>query len=980
MIETKFCRVVLAGCAMMSLSAWAGTLLAPGLELPAFTGGARSYAVTTRGDWVRENFRAEVTVTLRSGHGGNGCAFFGLGKGVADPSNYGEPTVKPALLFRVAPDDFAGGQMAITLNGVKAADEVHLGDGTHRLRLSWDAARKCAWLQIHPNGNGGAGDNVFVAKETVSIAVGTVDFGADARLFVGGAEGVSFSSFTVDALSEQELRKLPRSDRFASDPSARTWLPVAGASALPKGEGAVAPVDDFLKDLKATLRPVVCFYEGPRLQAARPLPGGKLELPNSRWELAVVAAPVTGDPDARDVTVSVTLREGGALSAGIAAAFDFSAWSTNNYVLIPASVYNGNRFRTVGRGYCAGLDQADYYRKDLPLTQTVVPRLSIDAGAPSKLEVAACNVTTPAICVQDRATRRGFILLAEQAGRNADGDFIRKSNGEIMDNALAVEESADRSHATLVVGAPGVRESKPEFIGFSESPDRGMAWKAGDRVVLKLRVYSFASPGIPSLLDKFMSVRKAVTGSNRPRCLAPASQVGQWMAARIDSRFLTSPAASFYCPENGPWIAFGWIGGWIDTFPMLALGDDMHLQRVTQTFDHGLKAQTSAGYFHYAIDAHDNVTFREPRPDMNLSRTTGDILYWMIKQFEVLKAQGRGQAIKPAWETSMRRQADALVATWRKNGEWGKMINVKTGEVSEYNTTGGATCIGGLALAARYFNNPDYLKIAAEAADFYYERDFVRQGLTSGGCADILQNPDSETAAGFMTSLMALYEVTGDGAWLEKSRNLANLAATWTVSYDYELPKFTELGGLGAKLAGVYWASTQNKHGAPGICTSSGDPLFKIFRATGDRRYAEMMRDIIAAHGESIRPGGFTNERLTYCDADSRGSRGGHVTGWNETNGMLMSQELPGIYLRTDIDRFFVFDSVDAIVVSRTASGVKIAINNATPFDAQVTIFAENGVQAQKPQGYTAFLKWPKVAVKAGETRTIEVGADGTVK
>ena len=50
-----------------------------------------------------------------------------------------------------------------------------------------------------------------------------------------------------------------------------------------------------------------------------------------------------------------------------------------------------------------------------------------------------------------------------------------------------------------------------------------------------------------------------------------------------------------------------------------------------------------------------------------------------------------------------------------------------------------------------------------------------------------------------------------------RDQNLAllrgpNLAATWTVSYDYELPPNTELAQLGAKLAGVYWASTQNKN------------------------------------------------------------------------------------------------------------------------------------------------------------------------
>jgi hypothetical protein len=219
-----------------------------------------------------------------------------------------------------------------------------------------------------------------------------------------------------------------------------------------------------------------------------------------------------------------------------------------------------------------------------------------------------------------------------------------------------------------------------------------------------------------------------------------------------------------------------------------------------------------------------------------------------------------------------------------------------------------------------------------------------------------------------MTALLALYETTAERRWLEMSRNLANLTATWAVSYDYELPANTELAQLGAKLAGVYWASTQNKHGAPGICTSSGDALFKIYRATSDRRYAELLRDIVHAHAEGIKPDGQITERLTYCDADSRGSRGSGSTGWNELNGILMSMELPGIYLRTDKDEMFVFDHVEAQVIQRDKKGVTLRIANPTKFDARVAIVTENERQAQRPLSNTAFLKWPKTEIKSGET------------
>lgn len=182
------------------------------------------------------------------------------------------------------------------------------------------------------------------------------------------------------------------------------------------------------------------------------------------------------------------------------------------------------------------------------------------------------------------------------------------------------------------------------------------------------------------------------------------------------------------------------------------------------------------------------------------------------------------------------------------------------------------------------------------------------------------------------------------------------MCATWTISYDYELPKETELAKQGAKLAGIFWASTQSKHGAPGICTSSGDPLFKIYRATVDERYADLMNDIVHAHGESIRPGGYTNERLTYCDAEphSVGNRGTHVPGWNELNGFLMALELPGIYVQPDSDKFYVFDHVEAEIIERKKDGCVLKIVNPTKFDATVSIFAEGAKQAQKSLGYTS--------------------------
>lgn len=81
------------------------------------------------------------------------------------------------------------------------------------------------------------------------------------------------------------------------------------------------------------------------MAASRPFVTGSLRTADTRWRSEVRATPVANEPDALDLAISSTLAEGVAKSAGVAVAFDFADWSTNNYVRIPAPGYNGNRNR-----------------------------------------------------------------------------------------------------------------------------------------------------------------------------------------------------------------------------------------------------------------------------------------------------------------------------------------------------------------------------------------------------------------------------------------------------------------------------------------------------------------------------------------------------------------------------------------------------------------------------------------------------------
>lgn len=311
----------------------------------------------------------------------------------------------------------------------------------------------------------------------------------------------------------------------------------------------------------------------------------------------------------------------------------------------------------------------------------------------------------------DRKGDNGTILLTEQG---------IERNGEVLDHGLIVAETPDRQRASFIISAPCVRSRKPEFIGFGESLDRGFSVAKGDRIVLKVTKLDFYCSDVPTLLNRFMQVRKWYNTGEDIRHLIPMSEVFSIMSKNIDRRYYEDGKVGFYRPENADWMSYGWIGGLINTYPMLAIGDAGRLQKVKSTFDFALpSAKGKSGYYYDVVRADKEVVRRDACahiPQIGLTRRNADILYWMVKQFDLLKKQGKGSEISSAWESDVRKLADAFKSTWRNYGTWGNYVNVETGEVAAYNTTGGAMAVGGMALASVYYREPAYLSIAREAA------------------------------------------------------------------------------------------------------------------------------------------------------------------------------------------------------------------------------------------------------------------------
>jgi hypothetical protein len=269
--------------------------------------------------------------------------------------------------------------------------------------------------------------------------------------------------------------------------------------------------------------------------------------------------------------------------------------------------------------------------------------------------------------------------------------------------------------------------------------------------------------------------------------------------------------------------------------------------------------------------------------------------------------------------------------------------------------------------------------VALASAEYYY-LNYVKKGITCGGPGDAMQNPDSESSYAMLESFILLYESTRDTKWLKRSEEMANQFTSWVMPYDYQFPESSALGELGVQTTGMVAANTQNKHGAPGICTHSGIALWRLFRATGNQRYMELLRDIARVMPQylshPIRPIekmkiGWMSERVSTTDWLEGIGELMYGSTWAETSLMLSYIELPGIYLQPDKSYLCVIDNVNAQIIHQNAKSLTLKLTNPTMAKADVKLFVESSAQAAGPLGENALLKCRTISLNPQETKEI---------
>ena len=717
----------------------------------------------------------------------------------------------------------------------------------------------------------------------------------------------------------------------------------------------------------------------------------KTSFGGAEWEITYSCQSVADRPDALDGNVTFRVVRGTASEVAVALEWLIPTWARDNFVLLPAAAYNGNRYTCRPYHYPPMVHELQDIGPHAPILITDVPRLSVEDGTPSRLQVLTGDVTTPCIGFYAPHEGQACLLLTQQ--RSPFGN-----------HGLTVEESLDRSQATLRIEAPGVRRDTLYTMATTATPswDRGANWTPGTQVTLVFRLFSFPAQSVQDLYDRFAEVRKDLAGPVTQRHEFPFSAAWHLVEEKYN-RDNWSDAGYYRVGTRDPlqdsrfqdWQV-GWVGGGMVPFPMLMAGQAESRTRALRNLEWIFtQAQYPNGLFH-AIH-HDGVPFTDgfetPGTETWLMvRKQADALYFLVKTFMLLQAQDANWRLPAHWEAGTRKLADLFVRTFQRCGQLGQYLDRDTGDVVVGGSTASAMAPGALALAGQYFKQGEYVQVAEALATQLDTRD-VQAGVTVGGPGEILKCPDSESAFAMLESFIVLYEVTGAAHWLARAEAMAAQCMTWCASYDHVFPPGSWLGRIGTHAAGSVWANVQNKHCAPGICTLSGDSLFKLFRYTGNRLYLDQIQE--TAHNltqylaradrpvgdPQIMQPGWMCERVNFSDWESRDNIGGSLFGscWCEVSLMLTTVELPGIYVQPERGLLCVFDHLNVQLVEQQADRAVLQCHNPTTFDADVRVFAEAGAQAAKILGQAAALGWPVVSIPAGGTRKLIVSVNGEV-
>ena len=495
----------------------------------------------------------------------------------------------------------------------------------------------------------------------------------------------------------------------------------------------------------------------------------------------------------------------------------FPEWEDDAYILIPACAYNGNRFPHEYRAYPPMYKQEEC-GVDCDQRMSNVPALEPDGSG--SIQVTTGDMATPCVGIYYRQKKEGFFLFFSQ---------------QIKDLNLGLTVSA--GIVTLSYPANRTDLYRENWKNHPTSGDPGMTLDKGETVEVPHKILHGSFDTLSDFFRFFFENRKCLLSSRAVPNLY-TEELWHIMEEHFDRDNWSGEFVGTADKRWGP----GWCGVAMSSYILLGYGNETSKQHAESTLDYLCRYQGASGMYYGGVNEDgtiiDDSFGKFGHSHLALVRKSADILYFLFKHFSVYSGKP-----KEAWVESARKCADGFVKLFDRYGKFGQFVHDETGDMVVGCSTCGAIAPAGLAKAYLYFGNRRYLEVAEQTLRDYV-KNFLRLGYTTGGPGEILSAPDSESAFALLESCVVLYETTLKPEYLTYAKEAAHLCSSWVVSYQFKFPDGKEFDRLGINTVGSVFANVQNKHSAPGICTLSGDVLYRLWRYTGDALYLELIRDI----------------------------------------------------------------------------------------------------------------------------------------
>ena len=484
---------------------------------------------------------------------------------------------------------------------------------------------------------------------------------------------------------------------------------------------------------------------------------------------------------------------------------DFTDWEEDAFIFMPACAYNGNRIKKINRPY-PSVHLPEEYGVNAEELINNVPALNIDGSG--EIDVTSGDMALPCAAVFYRKAKKVIFVFTEQSVKSKNIGYCVKA-GKITISFPAHRKVAYRFDA--------------EWL---ENPDTGIEVKKDEKIEALFLVKEYDCADIAEFYELYFKLRRKIIKCDP----LPNMYTPELWDLVMANKNAVSRGDAWKRTDN--WGCGGWCGGYMETVARVKSGDELTRKNAICETDFNTIPEHLApsGFFYYG--------FKDGAPEdrLILVRKNAETLYYLFKMFDITEP-------KQQWIDAARKVTDALYNLFERYGKFGYKVDARTGDLVVGCGDGGSAGISALARAGVFFKEQKYIDTAKKAGDYYYA-EFMRKGYTSTGPGDALSAPDSESAFALFESYVVLYEVTNEEKWLECAKACGHYCSSWVVSYTYKFPEGTEFYNKKINTVGSVYANVQNKHAAPGICTSSGDYIYRLYKYTNDLEYLEFIRDI----------------------------------------------------------------------------------------------------------------------------------------